>query len=195
MIVARSAFGETVCYGPFHNAHQNHILDVSSWTADDATPLARAARELAHATANVLELDGLICVELFIAQGGELLVNEIAPRPHNSGHLTIEACSISQFEQQVRLTAGWPPVAPGARVPAAAMANLLGDLWANGEPDWGALLKESDISLHLYGKKEARPGRKMGHLTAVARDAKTAETKVRNARARLGLTHSPDEAQ
>lgn len=185
VIVARDQNGRMVFYGPFHNVHRNHILDVTTWSAQDTSPQAAEARHIGAMVADALKLEGLICVELFVATDGEIMVNEIAPRPHNSGHLTIEACSISQFEQQARLTAGHPATEPHPRAPAAAMANLLGDLWLNGEPNWSIVLEKHDVSLHLYGKAEARPGRKMGHLTALAESPEAAETNVRNARAAL----------
>jgi 5-(carboxyamino)imidazole ribonucleotide synthase len=107
-----------------------------------------------------------MCVEMFLLPGGELLVNEVAPRPHNSGHLTIDAHVCSQFEQQVRAVCNLPLGATAAVAPAAAMANLLGDLWSAGPPDWAAACALPGVALHLYGKREARPGRKMGHVTA-----------------------------
>ncbi|MEZ5235432.1 MAG: ATP-grasp domain-containing protein [Acidimicrobiales bacterium] len=126
----------------------------------------------------------MLCVEFFVTTDGDLYVNEIAPRPHNSGHLTIEAAPTSQFEQQLRAACGLPL---GATEPfrPAAMANLLGDLWAHGEPDWAAALAVPGVALHLYGKHEARPGRKMGHLTAVASAPDEALELVVDARRRL----------
>jgi 5-(carboxyamino)imidazole ribonucleotide synthase len=186
ILLARDASGRTATYGPFNNEHSHHILDVTTWSAmphDDT--VARRALDIGHAVADALALEGLICVELFIAPNGEVMVNEIAPRPHNSGHLTIEAFSISQFEQQARLTAGHAAVTPAPRAPAAAMANLLGDLWEHGEPDWSPVLGDPRLSLHVYGKKEARPGRKMGHVTALASTAHEAADIVRKARDRL----------
>ncbi len=185
MLVARDATGKTEFYGPFYNTHRNHILDLTTWTADDSSAVAADAHAISHAIAEAFDLHGMICIEYFIARDGAIMVNEIAPRPHNSGHLTIEACAVSQFAQQTLLTAGQPVAEPKPRVPAAAMANLLGDLWTNGEPNWAALKDMSDITLHLYGKKEARPGRKMGHLTALAATAAEAKEKVHRARALL----------
>jgi 5-(carboxyamino)imidazole ribonucleotide synthase len=167
MLVARGPSGRPVYLGPFHNEHKNHILDLTTWQHDDKTPAARQARSICEGAAEALNLDGLICIEFFITGNG-LLVNEIAPRPHNSGHLTLEAVSISQFEQQVRLTAGYEPQEPAARAPAAAMVNLLGDLWRDGDPDWAAALADPRVCFHLYGKSVPRPGRKMGHLTVLA---------------------------
>jgi 5-(carboxyamino)imidazole ribonucleotide synthase len=129
-------------------------------------------------------LVGVICVEMFQARDGRLLINELAPRPHNSGHLTFDAAVTSQFEQQLRAVCGLPLGSTALHSPAA-MANLLGDLWERGEPDWAAAAADPDVKIHLYGKLEPRPGRKMGHLTALAGTADEAERKVLAARARL----------
>ena len=185
ILVARDAAGTEVCCGPFVNTHTNHILDYTVWQADLSTDWAETGRAIAGRLAAACGLQGMICIEFFVSRAGDVLVNEIAPRPHNSGHLTIEACSISQFEQQARLTAGYPAVAPIARAPAAAMANLLGDLWTPTPPDWKAIAADPAVSLHLYGKGEARPGRKMGHLTALGDSAEEALDRVLTARARL----------
>ena len=133
---------------------------------------------------NELSVVGRFVVEFFLTRGGELLVNELAPRPHNSGHLTIDACITSQFEQQVRAVCGLP-LGSTEMLRPAAMANLLGDVWGNGEPDWLAALALPELKLHLYGKTDPRPGRKMGHLTATANTAADAERLVREARTRL----------
>ena len=145
-------------------------------------PIADEAREIARTVLRELDVVGLICVEFFLARDGRLLVNEIAPRPHNSGHLTIDACACSQFEQQVRAVCGLPLGSFELTVPAAAMANLLGDVWQAGEPQWTRVLADPRLRLHLYGKTEARPGRKMGHLTALAATADEAAELVRAAR-------------
>lgn len=184
MLVSRSVRGKTIVSGPFYNDHQNHILDVTRWSAIDESPVAREAREICATVADALALDGMICIEFFITKNG-LLVNEIAPRPHNSGHLTLEACSISQFEQQVRLAAGYDPVEPVPRAPAAAMVNLLGDLWEGGEPNWAAVLAQPDVSFHLYGKSAPKPGRKMGHITVLGETADAAAKKAIDARETL----------
>jgi 5-(carboxyamino)imidazole ribonucleotide synthase len=128
-----------------------------------------------------LDVVGVLCVEFFLTAAGSLFINEIAPRPHNSGHLTIEGCLTSQFEQQLRAVCGLP-LGDTRYLCPVAMANLLGDLWAKGEPDWMAVLQDPCIKLHLYGKKEARPGRKMGHLTALGESVVEAEKRVREAR-------------
>ncbi len=131
-----------------------------------------------------LNVTGVLCVEFFLTRAGKLLVNELAPRPHNSGHLTIDACITSQFEQQLRAVCGLP-LGSTEMLRPAAMANLLGDVWNNGEPNWTAALNLPDVKLHLYGKSEPRHGRKMGHLTATAATAAKAEKAVREARAML----------
>jgi 5-(carboxyamino)imidazole ribonucleotide synthase len=188
VLVARSARGEVRTFGPVANAHVGGILDVSRWPAELPPPLARRALEGSRAVAEKLDCVGVLCVEWFVTSAGELVANEIAPRPHNSGHLTIETCMASQYEQQVRAVCGLPLGAFDAQagVAAAAMANLLGDLWGAGEPDWAAALATPGVALHLYGKRTARPGRKMGHLTALAATPAEAEARVRAARAALG---------
>lgn len=188
MLVARGPSGKQVSIGPFYNQHTHHILDVTTWRHEDQSPAARQARTLCEAVADALTLNGMICLEFFIIGDG-LLVNEIAPRPHNSGHLTLEACSISQFEQQVRLTAGYEPQEPVARAPAAAMVNILGDLWADGEPDWAAALADPAVCFHLYGKSNPKPGRKMGHFTVLAATPEEAAARALQARRNLTLRH------
>jgi 5-(carboxyamino)imidazole ribonucleotide synthase len=128
-----------------------------------------------------LDYIGILCVEFFVARDGRLLINELAPRPHNSGHLTFDACRTSQFEQQLRAICGLP-LGSSELLQPAAMANLLGDLWTNGEPDWRAALAVPEVKLHLYGKTVPRPGRKMGHLTALAASPDEAKALVLRAR-------------
>jgi 5-(carboxyamino)imidazole ribonucleotide synthase len=185
MLAARSANGEEAFFGPVANEHANHILDVSSYPRADLLAVQDEAQEIARTVLRHLDVVGLICVEFFLAKGGQLLVNEIAPRPHNSGHLTIDACACSQFEQQVRAVCGLPLGSFAMTTPAAATANLLGDVWQNGQPQWTRVLADRRLRLHLYGKTEARPGRKMGHLTALANTAEEAAKLVRAARESL----------
>jgi 5-(carboxyamino)imidazole ribonucleotide synthase len=185
MLVARAPNGAEAFFGPVHNDHARHILDVSTYPHPSAIACGQAARDIAEAVVRRLDVIGLVCIEFFLARDGQLLVNEIAPRPHNSGHLTIDACACSQFEQQVRAICGLPLGAFDLTAPAAAMANLLGDLWATGVPRWNRALADPRLRLHLYGKTDARPGRKMGHLTAIADDAHQAAELVRNARRSL----------
>jgi 5-(carboxyamino)imidazole ribonucleotide synthase len=185
MLAARSANGEEAFFGPIANDHAHHILDVSVYPQPRVARLFDDARKIAEAVVRELDVVGLLCVEFFLTRDGRLLVNEIAPRPHNSGHLTIDACNCSQFEQQVRAVCGLPLGSFETIVPAAAMANLLGDVWANGEPRWEKVLADPQLRLHLYGKTEARPGRKMGHLTAIAGSAEEAVALVREGREAL----------
>jgi 5-(carboxyamino)imidazole ribonucleotide synthase len=173
VLVARSTTGEIATCGPIANDHANHILDVSRFPMPELAHIAKAAEQIAHTLAERLDLIGLCCIEMFLARDGQLIVNEIAPRPHNSGHLTIEACPTSQFEQQVRAICGLPLGSMQPHTPAA-MANLSGDLWENGEPSWLELLSVPRGFLHLYGKTEAKPGRKMGHFTVLADDVDAA---------------------
>ncbi len=186
VVGARGQDGHMTLYEPSRNDHVDHILDVSVAPGGFDPDVVRRARALAGAVFEGLDLTGVACVEMFLLSDGGLLVNEIAPRPHNSGHLTIEACTTSQFEAQVRTVAGLPLGTPEQTCGGAAMANLLGDLWAAGVPDWAAALRTPGVRLHLYGKDEARRGRKMGHLTATAETAGEAERRVRAARAALG---------
>ena len=182
VVGVRSADGECAFFEPFRNTHVNGILDVTSSPAPFDGAITRKAHELARAVLEALNVTGVLCVEFFLDSGGDLLINELAPRPHNSGHLTIDACITSQFEQQLRAVCGLPLGSTKMFRPAA-MANLLGDLWNGAEPDWAAACSLPDVKLHLYGKSDARPGRKMGHLTATGEAANSAERVVRTARA------------
>lgn len=184
VVAARSRLGEFEHYGVIENSHSNHILDISFAPAEVSESTGREAIEIARGIADTLDYVGTLCVEFFVAAGGRLLVNEIAPRPHNSGHLTFDASVTSQFEQQLRAVCGLPLGRTDFYSPAA-MANLLGDLWQGGEPDWAAALADPSIKLHLYGKAAAKRGRKMGHLTALSKTASEAATAVKNARGRL----------
>ena len=184
VIVARTLDGQTSTFPVFENSHVNHILDVTFAPAAIEPRLAAEARELACGIVEKLQVVGLLTVEMFLTRSGKLLVNELAPRTHNSGHLTIDACVTSQFEQQVRAVCGLPLGATDLRAPAA-MANLLGDVWQDGAPKWPAALEDPAVKLHLYGKADARIGRKMGHLTATAASTGEAVDKVVHARKRL----------
>jgi len=184
VVVARGLDGRTAHYGVIENDHQNHILDISRAPAAVEPETAARAVELATAVAEAFQLVGVLCVEFFLMGDGRLFINEIAPRPHNSGHLTIDACLTSQFEQQLRAVCGLP-LGDTTQLRPAAMANLLGNLWQAGEPDWLTLFSFPDVKLHLYGKLTPRPGRKMGHLTAVAETIETAVAQVSAARAAL----------
>jgi 5-(carboxyamino)imidazole ribonucleotide synthase len=174
VVLARGINNEVALFPVSENTHVNGILDVSVVPAGVNTARARAAQQAAKKIAAKLEYVGVLAVEFFISRG-KLLVNEIAPRPHNSGHYTLDACVTSQFEQQVRALCGLPLGETRLLTPVA-MVNLLGDLWAGGEPRWERLLASPHIKLHLYGKREARPGRKMGHFNCLAPSATRAKS-------------------
>ncbi|MDB5387252.1 MAG: phosphoribosylaminoimidazole carboxylase, partial [Planctomycetaceae bacterium] len=187
VVAARGVDGSFVHYGVIDNRHQNHILDVSVAPAEIPQKVTAQAVELARQVLEKLDVIGVLCVEFFLTHSQELIINELAPRPHNSGHLTFDACITSQFEQQLRAICGLPLGATDYLRPAA-MANLLGDLWFPNSPNWGAALSIPDVKLHLYGKMTARPGRKMGHLTAMGTSQQDAIDKVLRARASLSAS-------
>lgn len=185
VVVVRDHGGRVAAFPPALNHHENHILSTTMSPAPVGPIVTQEATDAAFAIAQALDTVGVICVEFFLTAAGELLVNEFAPRPHNSGHLTIEAAFSSQFDQQVRALCGLPLgrcdlVSPGA------MANLLGDLWADGEPRWvEAMRADPGVRLHLYGKHTPKPGRKMGHLTVLDPDPQAALARARAARRTL----------
>lgn len=181
VVGARGLSGEFVYYGPILNDHHRHILDVSSCPAHLPPTVEQEAIAIARAVFDQLQVVGVLCVEFFLTKSGQLMINELAPRPHNSGHLTIEGHATSQFEQQLRAVCGLPLGATTQWQPAA-MANLLGDLWEFGEPHWESALAMPATYLHLYGKHAPRPGRKMGHLTALNRDVSESKRLVVAAR-------------
>jgi 5-(carboxyamino)imidazole ribonucleotide synthase len=184
VVCARDAPGNFVHYGVIENSHSNHILDISFAPGLVSEKVSREAADVARSIAEEFGYVGTLCIEFFLTHDEKLIVNEIAPRPHNSGHLTIDACVTNQFEQQLRAVCGLPLGSTEFLRPAA-MANLLGDIWNDGEPDWVAAISDPHVKLHLYGKAEARPGRKMGHITALAGTAPEAIKLAGNARARL----------
>ncbi|MEO5691533.1 MAG: 5-(carboxyamino)imidazole ribonucleotide synthase [Usitatibacter sp.] len=163
VVLARSESGKIAVFPLAENRHAGGILDVTIAPARVPDAMAREAADIAARLATALDYVGVLAVEMFVV-GGKLLVNEMAPRPHNSGHYTMDACRTSQFEQQVRVLCGLPLGDPSQHTPAV-MVNLLGDAWRGTDPDWSAVLKHPGAHLHLYGKREARPGRKMGHVT------------------------------
>ena len=179
VLVARTVDGRTAVYDPAENIHRNHILHLSISPARISEATAAEARVLALSIADKIQLVGLLAVEMFV-KDGRIVVNELAPRPHNSGHQTFDANETSQFEQHIRAVCGLPlggtkPLAP------SAMVNLLGDVWRNGqEPDWTKVLADPSAKLHLYDKGKAAPGRKMGHITVTA---PTLEEAIRRAEA------------
>ncbi|MBV9889405.1 MAG: 5-(carboxyamino)imidazole ribonucleotide synthase [Rhizobacter sp.] len=189
VVVARNADGEVVHLPVHDNVHVGGILAVTRVPArthvDAATQ--REAIALAERLARALDYVGVLCVEFFVVEGGALVANEMAPRPHNSGHHSLDSCDVSQFELQVRTLAGAPLVAPRQHSPAV-MLNLLGELWHDGvAPDWSRVLALPGAHLHLYGKESARPGRKMGHLTITGASVAGAEATAAEAARRLGL--------
>ncbi len=181
VVAARGLDGAVVAFPAIRNEHANHILDVSSCPAELPAEVLGEAEHLAATVLSELGVVGVACVEFFLAKDNRLLVNEIAPRTHNSGHLTIEACPTSQFEQQVRAICGLP-LGETVSLAPAAMANLLGDCWQSGEPMWERVFAVPGAGLHLYGKAEPRPGRKMGHITVTANTTDEAKALVRQAR-------------
>ncbi|MBI3345353.1 MAG: 5-(carboxyamino)imidazole ribonucleotide synthase [Gammaproteobacteria bacterium] len=184
VIVARGADGETACFPVAENQHQNGILDVSIVPARISVALAKQAADMAIKLAERLDYCGVLAVEFFVLADDKLIINEIAPRPHNSGHATLDVCVTSQFEQQVRTLCGLPLGSTRLLSPAV-MVNLLGDLWADGEPYWERLLQHKQVKLHLYGKSEPRPGRKMGHFTCLDESLEQALETAMDSKARL----------
>ena len=182
LVAARDVYGQFAHYGLIENEHVNHILDVSLSPAAVSEQVMKQAVELAQTVLARLDVIGVLCVEFFLTADDNLLINEIAPRPHNSGHLTIESHATSQFAQQLLTVCGWP-VGSTVQLRPAVMANLLGDLWPPaGQPAWQVLGDFPQVKLHLYGKQTARPGRKMGHLTALGHSVAEAHTAVLAAR-------------
>jgi 5-(carboxyamino)imidazole ribonucleotide synthase len=173
VILARSIEGEIAVYPVVENRYRKGILDLSLAPADISTVAAEGAIELACDLADELEYCGVLSIEFLLTGDAELLVNTITPRPHNSGHYTVDACVTSQFEQQVRMMCGLPP-GDTQLLTSVVMTNLLGDLWSRGDPDWEPVFHEPQAKLHLYGKQEARPGRKMGHINCLAEDTEGA---------------------
>ena len=184
VLVARGPGGAIATFPLCENIHRNHILDITVVPARVEDRVEGVAADLARAIAEELQLVGLLAVEMFLKPNGDLLVNELAPRPHNSGHWTIDACATSQFEQHVRAVCGLP-LGKTEILRPAAMANLLGDVWQGGEPKWSQALEIPGVHLHLYGKREPRPRRKMGHLTALGEGADEAIARVSEARSAL----------
>ena len=183
VILARSINGQTAVYPVGENRHVNGILDTTIVPAALDASLGEKAIDMATRLADSINYCGILAVEFFCTRQGELLINELATRPHNSGHYTVDACATSQFEQQVRMMCGLPPGDTQLLSPVV-MTNLLGDIWKDSEPDWQQVLNESQAHLHLYGKKEARPGRKMGHINCLAMDIEQAlatTTQIRTA--------------
>lgn len=181
ILVARNPSGETVVYPLVENEHRHHILDVTRCPVSPTlAQLDQQARQIAIGVADTLQLEGLLCIEFFVA-GDQLMINEIAPRPHNSGHWSIEGCVTSQFEQQVRAVCNLP-LGSTSLVAPCAMVNILGDLWGNSSPKWKLAMEEPRTYLHLYGKSKAAMGRKMGHITQLAESSTIASENLRKLR-------------
>ena len=189
VVLARDAAGNIKAFPTAENAHHNGILDISIVPARGSAEVREQAQALARGVAERMGYVGTLGVEFFVCNGS-LYINEMAPRPHNSGHYTIDACVTNQFEQQVRALCGLP-LGDARQHSAAVMVNLLGDIWPDGqEPDWTRLFEQSNLKLHLYGKREARPGRKMGHFTVVGENAADVLADAMHARARMGVNQS-----
>jgi 5-(carboxyamino)imidazole ribonucleotide synthase len=192
VIVGRSRDGRILAWPVAENRHRDGILDVTVAPARGSDALGATARQRAADVAEALDYTGVLCVEMFVTGDGDLLVNEIAPRPHNSGHYTIDACVTSQFEQQARILAGLPLGSTRQHTPAV-MVNLLGDIWFDGdasmprEPAWADVLAHGNAKLHLYGKKEPRRGRKMGHVTCLGDSLADALSTAGAVKAALGI--------
>jgi len=186
VILARSINGQTAVYPVGENRHVNGILDTTIVPAALDASLGEKAIDMATRLADSINYCGILAVEFFCTRQGELLINELATRPHNSGHYTVDACATSQFEQQVRMMCGLPPGDTHILSPVI-MTNLLGDIWKDSEPDWQQVLNESQAHLHLYGKKEARPGRKMGHINCLAEDVEQALATTARIRSALSM--------
>jgi 5-(carboxyamino)imidazole ribonucleotide synthase len=184
VVLARSTDGQTATYPPGENRHVNGILDTTIVPAGVSEEIEELAADMAIRLSDEMNYCGVMAVEFFLTRQGELLINEIAPRPHNSGHYTLDAAATSQFEQQVRCLCGLPPGDTSLLSPVV-MVNLLGDIWSNGEPPWEAILNEPEAHLHLYGKHEARSGRKMGHFNCLADEIDSAQEIAESIRAAL----------
>jgi 5-(carboxyamino)imidazole ribonucleotide synthase len=185
VVLARGVDGKTATFPVAENRHVNGILDTSVVPARISADLANQAQSLAVNLAEAMGYVGTMAVELFVVDGS-LVVNELAPRPHNSGHYTLDACATNQFEQQVRAVADLP-LGGTTLLSPVTMVNLLGDLWSGGEPQWDRALEDPRVHLHLYGKKVPRPGRKMGHLNVLAASPEEALEAALSARRRLTL--------
>ena len=195
VVVVRDFAGELVSFPAAENEHSNGILEMSIVPARVESRIATLARESTISVAQELDYRGVLCVEFFVLRDGQLLANEIAPRPHNSGHWSIDGSLTSQFEQQCRVLAGLPLGETSQHTPAV-MVNLLGDIWYNSpsarawrEPDWGAVLADPCAKLRLYGKQEARCGRKMGHVTCLGSSIDDALEAAARAKRILGIPH------
>lgn len=185
IILARNGEGEIRSFPVAENRHRNGVLEMTSVPAEISDDCHRMVMHLSELILQKLSYQGILAIEFFVLENGSVLVNELAPRPHNSGHFTLDACTTDQFEQQVRVLCGLP-LGETQILSPAAMGNLMGDLWKEGDPDWSLLLSEKDLKLHLYGKESARPGRKMGHFTILDPNTGTAMKKTMEILRKLG---------
>ena len=186
LVLCRSEAGDVDCFPVAQNEHRNGILDISAAPAELSQETGVAVRQAARSIADGLDYCGVLAVEFFISTDQQVLVNEMAPRPHNSGHFTIDACETSQFEQQLRMMCGIP-AGSSRQHSAVVMWNILGDLWPqDGTPNWGEVLGQRNMKLHLYGKSEARAGRKMGHINCLASDTTEARKQLDEIKKKLG---------
>ncbi|HYM20875.1 MAG TPA: 5-(carboxyamino)imidazole ribonucleotide synthase [Candidatus Kapabacteria bacterium] len=187
VVATRGLDGSFVPFIPVWNTHRNHILDVTIAPAPITEKLAKEAAEISRGIMEAFDCIGVLCVEFFVTSDQKLLVNELAPRPHNSGHWTIDACVTNQFEQQLRAVCNLPLGSPKMMTPFAAMVNILGDVWKNGEPHFAELLRDPNTKLHLYGKHDARAGRKMGHVNVIGSSAVEVSQKILRTKTILGI--------
>lgn len=192
VVLARGEDGAVAAFPVGENRHVGGILETTVVPARAARSAADEARSIACRVATALDYVGVLGVEIFVANGGRIYVNELAPRPHNSGHYTLDACSVDQFEQQLRALCALPLAEPRLLTPVA-MINLLGDLWSSGEPRWAEVFRRAGVKLHLYGKAEPRPGRKMGHLNCLADDPDRALALALEARDALAVSTTHPE--
>ena len=186
VVLARNINGETAIYPVAENRHENGILDTTIVPSAADASITATAIDMVRQLAAAMNYCGVLAVEFFCTRQGELLINEIAPRPHNSGHFTVDACATSQFEQQVRMMCGLKPSNTQLLSPVV-MTNLTGDIWGDSDPAWQHVLNEPGAHLHLYGKREARPGRKMGHINCLADEVDDALEITARIRAALNI--------
>ncbi|MDK3156465.1 5-(carboxyamino)imidazole ribonucleotide synthase [Kamptonema cortianum] len=186
VIVARGVSGETEVFPVAENLHRHHILDMSIVPARIPEAVSARAKQIALGIAEAIGLVGVLAVEMFLTHGKEVIVNELAPRPHNSGHYSFDACVTSQFEQQLRAVCALP-LGSTALLSPCVMVNILGDVWHHGEPDFAAVLQDPDLKLHLYGKSEPKPGRKMGHFVCFGSTVQEALDRAQTAKKILGI--------
>ncbi len=186
VVAARGTDGSFAPFEVVQNIHSNHILDTTIAPAAIDAQIKKKAIDIAKNVMESLDCVGVLCIEMFVTKNGELIINELAPRPHNSGHWTIDACVTNQFEQQLRAVCGLP-LGSAEQLRPAAMVNLLGDIWANGEPDWAEALRDPNVKLHLYGKSKARKARKMGHATVTGNTAENVAHSVKHLKQIFGI--------